>query len=182
MARAYGPYFPGTRIDAVELDGELTAIGRRFFDLRAPHLHAVTADARPYLRATPRRYDVIVVDAYRQPYIPFYLTTREFFTLARARLRPGGSVVVNVGHPKHSDELERVVSATLGAVFPSVLRDPSDRTNTQLLATGAPASGARLAAGVPRLPAALRPVAARTAAGLSPRPIGGRGSTHGRAP
>ncbi|HEY3019121.1 MAG TPA: fused MFS/spermidine synthase, partial [Solirubrobacteraceae bacterium] len=182
MARAYGHFFPRTRIDAVELDGELTALGRRFFDLRAPHLRAVTADARPYLRATRRRYDVIVVDAYRQPYIPFYLTTREFFSLARARLRPGGVVVVNVGHPRRSDELERVLGATMGAVFASVLRDPSERTNTQLLAAGAPASGARLAASERRLPAALRPVAAWTAARLAPRLPGGRVYTDDVAP
>ena len=57
-------------------------------------------DARPYLRRTDRRYDVIMVDAYRQPYIPFYLATREFFQLARDRLEPGGVVIVNVGHPR----------------------------------------------------------------------------------
>jgi len=182
MARAYGHFFPRTQIDAVELDGALTAIGRRWFALRAPHLRAITADARPYLRQTRRRYDVIVVDAYRQPYIPFYLTTREFFALARARLRPGGVVVVNVGHPQHSDELERVLGATMAAVFASVLRDPGERTNTQLLGTGAPASGARLAASAPRLPAALRPVAARAAARLAPRLPGGSVYTDDVAP
>ena len=36
VARAYGHYFPTTRVDAVELDGELTAIGRRYFGLRGP--------------------------------------------------------------------------------------------------------------------------------------------------
>ena len=87
-ARAYGHFFARTRIDGVEIDGDLTDIGRRYFDLRAPHLHTHTADARPFLRRTHERYDVIVVDAYRQPYIPFYLTTKEFFTLARKRLRP----------------------------------------------------------------------------------------------
>src|SRR5215218_8142894 len=84
-ARAYRHFFPATRIDAVDIDGELTEIGRRYFDLRAPRLHAHAADARPFLRRTQRRYDVIVVDAYRQPYIPFYLATREFFELARDR-------------------------------------------------------------------------------------------------
>src|SRR5204863_4958052 len=134
VARAYGHYFPATQIDAVEIDPEVTAVGRRLFDLHAPHLRTHAADARPWLRATRRRFDVIYVDAYRQPYIPFYLATREFFALARARLRPAGAVVVNVGHPKDADDLERVVGATLGAVFPTVLRDPSERTNTQLLA------------------------------------------------
>ena len=63
------------------------------------------------------RYDAIFLDAYRQPYIPFYLLTREFFALMRAHLNPGGMVIVNVGHIPGSDALEKVVSATLHAVF-----------------------------------------------------------------
>ena len=43
---------------------------------------------------------MIFLDTYRQPYIPFYLATREFFELARDRLAPGGVVVINVGHPE----------------------------------------------------------------------------------
>ena len=74
-ARAYGHFFPRARVDGVEIDGALTDVGRRLFDLRGPNLHTHTADARPFLRRSDRRWDVIVVDAYRQPYIPFYLTT-----------------------------------------------------------------------------------------------------------
>ena len=54
------------------------------------------ADARPFLRRTDERYDLIVVDAYHQPYVPFYLATREFFRLARERLAPGGILALNV--------------------------------------------------------------------------------------
>ena len=42
----------------------------------------------PSSRAQTERYDLILIDAYRQPYVPFYLATREFFELARRRLRP----------------------------------------------------------------------------------------------
>src|SRR4030095_11070197 len=94
------------RVDAVEIDEELTKVGRELFDLRGPRLRVYTADARPFLRRTQRRWDAIVVDAYRQPYIPFYLTTREFFALVRERLAPGGVVLVNVGHPDESHSLE----------------------------------------------------------------------------
>ena len=52
VARAYGHYFPTTRVDAVELDGELTRIGRRYFGLGGPNLHTYTADARPWLAAS----------------------------------------------------------------------------------------------------------------------------------
>ena len=181
-ARAYGHFFPRTAIDAVEIDGELTAIGRRYFDLGAPRLRTITADARPFLRRTDARYDAILVDAYRQPYIPFYLATREFFALVRSRLRPGGVVIVNVGHPKDSPRLEQVLGATMGAVFRTVVRDPSEDVNTQLLATDGPASGARLLSALDDLPAALRPVAGAAAARLEPALAGGRVYTDDVAP
>ena len=79
-------------------------------------------------------YDAIMIDAYRQPYIPFYLATREFFELARERLAPGGVVLINVGHPEGSDELERVLGRTMAAAFPSVRRYPIEPTNTLLVA------------------------------------------------
>src|SRR5918998_1108827 len=54
-ARAYGHYFPQTAIDGVEIDGELTEIGRRFFDMQGRRLTTYTADARPFLRRTKQR-------------------------------------------------------------------------------------------------------------------------------
>ncbi|MEA2289178.1 MAG: hypothetical protein QOD55_1175 [Solirubrobacteraceae bacterium] len=181
-ARAYGHFFPETRVDGVEIDGDLNDVGRRLFDLRGENVHLHTEDARPFLRRTDRRFDLIVVDAYRQPYIPFYLSTREFFALARERLTPRGAIVINVGHPERSDALEKVLSATMRDVFRSVLRDPSQRTNTMLVGSDAPLSAATLRGATPRLPAELRPVAAATADRLAPSLRGGRVYTDDRAP
>ena len=109
--------------------------------------HADLRRGRPALAASARTggYDAIMVDAYRQPYIPFYLATREFFELARERLAPGGVVIVNVGHPEGSEELERVLGATMAAAFPRVLRDPIEPTNTLLLGRRGAALGAAAA-------------------------------------
>ncbi len=181
-ARAYGHFFPRTFVDGVEIDGELTQIGRRFFDMRGPRLRTFTADARPYLRRTKERYDAIFVDAYRQPYIPFYLATREFFELARDRLAPGGVVVVNAGHPEGSEDLEKVLGATLAAVFATVLRDPSQRVNTLLLGTAGNASAQRLLGNADALPAQLRPLAREAAGRVEPYLPGGRVYTDDLAP
>jgi spermidine synthase len=181
-ARAYGHFFPHARIDGVEIDPALSDVGRRLFDLRGPNLHLHTADARPFLRRTTRRWDVIVVDAYRQPYIPFYLATREFFALVRRHLTPDGMVVVNVGHPEGSDRLEKVLSATMGRELRTVLRDPSEPTNVMLVGTDAPVSARRLGAAVTSLPASLRPVAAATARRLAAPLRGGRVYTDDLAP
>jgi spermidine synthase len=181
-ARAYGHYFPDTRIDAVEIDGEVTEIGRRWFDMRAPHLRAFAEDARPYLRRTDERYDAIFVDAYRQPYIPFYLATAEFFRLCRERLNPGGVVVINVGHPEGEDDLEKDLTRTLGTSFASVLRDPIEPTNTLLIASTAPASALSVSNAEPTLPRDLRPLARAAAARVEPPLEGGEVFTDDRAP
>jgi spermidine synthase len=182
MARAYGHFFPGTRIDAVEIDGDVTAIGRRFFRLRAPHLRTITADARVFIRTAGPRYDVIILDAYRQPYIPFQLTTREFFEEVRERLSPGGVVLVNVGHPEGSDELEKVLAATMESSLPFVVSEPFDRTNTWLVGAMRRPRGARIVAARWRLASPLDPLASRAGRRMRPAPKGGEVYTDDRAP
>ncbi len=121
-ARALGVFYPRARVDGVELDPAVTAVGRRFFGLGDnPRLRVITADARPFLRRTHARYDLIIVDAYRPPYVPFYLATREFFRLARSRLAPGGAIVLNVAATPDDQRLAKGVSGTLAAEFPLVL-------------------------------------------------------------
>ena len=113
-----------------------------------------------------------MVDAYRQPYIPFYLTTREFFELARERLAPGGVVIVNVGHPEGSDELERVLGRTMATAFPRVLRYPIEPTNTLLVGGDGGLSAARLRrarASLPAPTAAARPRRRRGAGAAAAR-------------
>ena len=181
VARAYGHYFPAGRIDAVEIDPELTEIGRRYFDMRAPHLAVHHEDARPWLRDSDGEYDVVILDAYRQPYIPFYLATREFFELVRDRLAPGGLVIVNVGHPEDSSELERVIGRTMSEAFPVVLRDPIEDENTLLLGA-ARASGAQLRRMAAGLAPELQTIARVEAGRLEPALDGGEVYTDDRAP
>ncbi len=178
----YGHYFPEARVDAVEIDGELTDIGREYFDLTGPDLHTYTDDARPWLRQSDGNYDVIVVDAYRQPYIPFYLATTEFFELVRDRLAPGGVVVVNVGHPEGNDDLEQAVAATMAEVFPTVIRDPLESANTLLLGTAEPASKERLLAAIGELPDDLKNLAAVSSQRIGPMLTGGPVYTDDKAP
>jgi predicted membrane-bound spermidine synthase len=182
VARAYGHFFPATRVDAVELDGKLTEIGKRYFHLSGPHLHLYTADARPWLQASRAHYDAIFLDAYRQPYIPFYLVTREFFTSARAHLRRGGTFIVNVGHLPDSSALERVVTATLRAVFPYVVRDRVSGDNSLLVASTVPLSGASMLRAHSHLPLALQGLLASTSGRIEPPLNGGTVYTDDKAP
>ncbi|MEA2390063.1 MAG: hypothetical protein QOK31_172, partial [Solirubrobacteraceae bacterium] len=181
-ARAYGHFFPRTQVDAVEIDPALTRIGRRYFALRGPRLHTVAADARPFLERSTRRYDTILVDAYRQPYIPFYLATREFFALVRAHLAPGGVMLVNVGHPSSSGSLERALASTAATVFPRVLTDAVATTNSILVAGTGDPSARRLRKAAAALAPSLRPIARAAASRLRPARGGGPVWTDDRAP
>ncbi len=182
-ARAYERFFPRTRIDGVEIDPELSEIGRRFFDMNNPRLHLYHEDARPFLRRIDARYDVISVDAYRQPYIPFYLTSAEFFETARSKLEPGGVVIVNAGHPAGQNELERVLTASMREVFPHVVRDPIEPTNTLLVGSETPLSLERLRRmSSRRLPAGLEQTGLAAAARVEAPLRGGETYTDDRAP
>jgi spermidine synthase len=181
-SRAYEKFFPRTRVDGVEIDSELSEIGRRFFDMNNPRLHLYHEDARPFIRRDGPLYDQISLDTYRQPYIPFYLTTREFFEEVRDRLAPAGALIINVGYPKGEYGLEKVLSATLAEVFPHVVRDPIEPTNTLLVASRVPLSTARLRRAARTLPPALRPIAYTSAAEVEPPLPGGEVYTDDKAP
>jgi spermidine synthase len=120
-ARAMGVYYPKAEIDGVELDPAVTDVGRRYLGLDDnPRLDIHTADARPFLRRSDGGYDLIVVDAYRPPYVPFYLATREFFQLVRDRLAPGGMVALNVATVPDDTRLAEGIATTVAAEFPAV--------------------------------------------------------------
>ena len=130
-ARALGVYYPDAEIDGVEIDAAVSGVGRTYFGMDDnPRLRVHDVDARPFLRATDERYDLIVVDAYHQPYVPFYLATREFFRLVRERLRPGGVVALNVAAVPDDKRLVRAIGGTLAAEVPQVLEWPALRFNT----------------------------------------------------
>ena len=54
------------------------------------NLNAIIGDGRYELNQLVGPYDVIVIDAYKPPYIPWHLTTEEFFREVRDRLSDRG--------------------------------------------------------------------------------------------
>jgi spermidine synthase len=168
-ARALAVYYPGVRIDGVELDPAVSEAGRDWFEMdEIDGLEVHDADARPYLRRTDERYDLIVVDAYHQPYVPFYLATREFFELTRERLRPGGIVALNVAAVPDDKRLVRAIAGTLAAELPQVLEWPALRFNTVVLGFDRVTPLDELRRRLESGPADLAPLRELLAAGLQP--------------
>jgi spermidine synthase len=88
---------PTLSMTAVELDPEVARIAETYFDVRPERNFAVEViDGRIYLTKTDQQFDIILVDAYRGPFVPFHLLTTEFYELVAAHLKPGGVVVQNV--------------------------------------------------------------------------------------
>jgi spermidine synthase len=138
-ARAFGVYYPDIAIDGVEIDPQVSAAARQYFGLSDnPRLNVVTADARPFLLATDKKFDLIFIDAYRQPYVPFYLATAEFFKLCRDRLTPDGIVALNVSTVPGDDRLSTAVAGTLATQFPMVMKWPALRFNQLVLGFASP--------------------------------------------
>jgi spermidine synthase len=147
-SRVYGP----VPIDGWEIDSRIIEVGREFFAMNEPNLNAIAEDGRWGLRQSPHRYSVIGVDAYRLPYIPWHLTTREFFSEVKDHLTQHGVLVINVGRTLDDRRLINAMVGTLSSVFASVhVVDVPYTFNTIVYATVQETSAENLAANELRL-------------------------------
>ena len=151
VARTLAAAWPGVRIDGVEIDPDVIDISRAHLGLsEIVGLTIHIADGRVWMnrRCASRSdgpspsppYDLIALDAYRGPYPPFHLMTREFFTLARRCLAPGGIVALNLVDPAgDGGTLTGSAAATLATVFGWIGQiERPDAYNRVLVASGAP--------------------------------------------
>jgi spermidine synthase len=139
VARQYTAIYGPIPIDGVEIDPQIVAVGRRYFDMNEPNLRVIVQDGRYFLQATDRRYSVIALDAYRQPYIPFHLATREFFEEVRDHLTDDGVAAINVGHTGHDYRMVDALASTMRSVFPSAyIIESREAFNSLVVATKQP--------------------------------------------
>ncbi len=141
FTQIYGPL----PIDGVEIDPAIVNVGRTYFHMTEPNLHVYSQDGRAFLATTHEKYDVIAIDAFQQPYIPFQLTTSEFFAEIRSHLSSTGVVTLNTGHTAHDYRLVQAFINTMSRVFPSVyVFNVPNTFNTEIMATMQPTSLATL--------------------------------------
>jgi len=137
LTAAYGPI----PIDGVEIDGTIVDLGRQYFHMNEPNLNVIVQDGRYFLRTTSHKYDIIGIDAYQQPYVPFQLTTLEFFQEVRAHLTPTGVTVINAGRTSKDFRLVEALAQTMHGVFSHVYIIDTERfTNSIIIGTNAPSS------------------------------------------
>ena len=148
LTRVFGPI----PIDGIELDPAIVQAGRDYFAMTDPNLRVIVGDGRYELNQLDGRYDLITIDAYKVPYIPWHLTTREFFQEVQAHLTADGVVGINVGRAPQDRSLVDAMTATLLTVFPTVQAiDVPGSLNTILVATNQPTVPENVAANLAQL-------------------------------
>ena len=156
----------------------------KYFDMPAS-VDVTAGDGRAFLAAADGKYDVILVDAYQDITIPFQMSSKEFFSLVRAHLAPGGVMAVNMNmHADGDGSINQALTDTVSAVFPGVWSvDVPDTTNRELFASADTRLPAALAENIPGLAdGALRGLMEKAASGLTPCTSGDRVLTDDRAP
>jgi spermidine synthase len=113
-------------IDIIEISPEVVEAAKFFSEanrhiLEDPRVHLVIADARNYLLATDRRYDVIVSEP-SNPWISGIsnLFTLDFFQLLQNRLAPGGLIAQWFHIYNMPPDNIRSVLKSFRSVFPDV--------------------------------------------------------------
>jgi len=140
-------------IDVIEIEPQILEAIRGIGPQRArnpltdPRVRVHIGDARGALQLLDRRYDAIV----SQPSHPWtagasHLYTREFFSLVRSRLSPGGVFVQWIGMRFVDEALLLSVLATLADVFPHVELYRPESPGFLFVASEAPIDGLQGAA------------------------------------
>ncbi len=116
-------HMPELDILSVELDPEVIELAMEHFDLMPNERFQIAErDGRIHLLRTADKHDIILVDAYRGPFVPFHMLTQEFYALAKRRLNPGGVLAQNI---EPTTMLFDAAVATLASVFDHVELYPS---------------------------------------------------------
>ena len=83
-------HWPDVKLDIVEIDPDVVKVCQEWFEFKpGKNTRIITMDGRLYMKNATDTYDVILLDAYAGDRIPFHMTTKEFVTLVKSRLKPG---------------------------------------------------------------------------------------------
>lgn len=180
LSDVYGPM----EIDGVEIDGRVNDVGYKYFNMDREGLDTHAADGRYFLRGPDAEdaYDLVVIDAYRQPYIPFHLTTLEFFGEVREHLSDRGVVTINVGHTPGDRRVPEAISRTMSEVYGHVYSFDTGDFNTTVVATMEETGAEALRANLVDAPEVVQPLARKISDDIEPTNGSGPVLTDDRAP
>lgn len=139
IARQATEVFGKIPIDGFEIDPEIIKVGEKYFGMTMDNLNAVPIDGRIGLAQSKHLYTIISIDAYRPPYIPWHLTTYEFFKDVNNHLEEDGVLVINVGRAPEDRRLIDGLVGTINGLFQSIyIMDVPNTFNSIIYATVQP--------------------------------------------
>jgi len=135
-----GRFLPAASIETIEIDPAVIAAAKKYFGiLESDRVRYRESDGRVFLNRHKESYDLILVDAFHGGYVPFHLLTKEFYTLVKQHLSPGGAAAFNV---HDGTKLYASTLLTLRAVFAGVALYPSGEGEVAVVVTADPAPDA----------------------------------------
>lgn len=112
--------FPEINIDVVEIDPYIVEVSKEYFGFsETPGMKVYVDDGRLFIKRASKLYDVIILDAYNEHTIPFHMTTREFLSEVKSKLKPKGLVASNIWSPS-SNKFHYSEILTYQSVFPQL--------------------------------------------------------------
>ena len=118
--------FPVQKIDVLEIEHAMVEASAFFGDLNSdilqdPRVRLIFTDARNYIMATPKRYDIIISEP-SNPWIAGIanLYTREFYQVAKSKLQQDGIFAQWFHNYSMSVDDFRMVFRTFGEAFPHI--------------------------------------------------------------
>lgn len=128
----------GCDVVAVDLNPQAFVLARRHFFL-PDDVECRVADGFDFLRATRRKFDAIVLDAFRGGRVASELLTEDVFAQAKKRLRKGGAIFVNIHLVTDKDKTADRVASQMAANFSEVriLDRPGKKYRNAIVMTGA---------------------------------------------
>ena len=132
----YRRLFPEATVTGVELDPALPRVGTQILGVDLAGVNVVIDDVRTFMAtsaASGERWDVIIIDALKLPYIPFQLTTAEFFADVATCLDDTGVVIMNIGRFKDERDVVNAIARTAASALPYVSAAAVDEDASRVL-------------------------------------------------
>jgi spermidine synthase len=118
LPEALQEMLPNAQLDIVEIDPAVDRVARRYFEFKpGPRTRVAIEDGRVFIKRAARtrpNYDLVMLDAFAEDYIPEHMLTQEFLREVKAVMAPNGVLVANTWS---TSELYDHESTTYSSVF-----------------------------------------------------------------
>lgn len=121
LSNNFKNYYPNAAVITAEIDPAVTTTAKKYFKTSNYVVeNTISKDGRVFLAESKEQYDVLFSDAYNSFIsVPWHLTTKEFFQLAKLRLNKDGVFAINFisAQSGENSALYKSLFSTFSSVF-----------------------------------------------------------------